>query len=126
MHLALDRILDRSDARSRLARVPSRPQSSVWPALAIAGPVYDVDMSCADVQHRRNVNIAGRSFTCKAVALFHTQRGRSGFCRRPRAVPADNSHIISFSGESVGKTEERSVRACGRPHAAEVEGSPAG
>ncbi|MBR0869330.1 hypothetical protein JQ633_03095 [Bradyrhizobium tropiciagri] len=76
-----------------------------WPALAGAGPVYDVDMYALMSGTCRNVNVAGRSFTCKAVAYFHTQRGRSEFTV-VLDDPADNSHIISFSGESVGKTQD--------------------
>ena len=73
--------------------------------LASAGPVYDVDMYALMSGTCRNVNVAGRNFSCKAVAYFHTQRGRSEFTV-VLDDPADNSHIISFSGESVGKTQD--------------------
>ncbi|MCA6122155.1 hypothetical protein J6500_09675 [Bradyrhizobium sp. WSM 1704] len=78
---------------------------ALWPALAVAGPVYDVDMYALMSGTCRNVNVAGRNYTCKAVAYFHTQRGRSEFTV-VLDDPADNSHIISFSGESVGKTQD--------------------
>ncbi|WP_246799338.1 hypothetical protein [Bradyrhizobium sp. CCBAU 51753] len=75
-----------------------------WPALA-AGPVYDVDMYALMSGTCRNVNIAGRNYTCKAVAYFHTQSGRSEFTV-VLDDPADSSHIVSFSGESVGRTQD--------------------
>ncbi len=75
------------------------------PALAVAEPVYDVDMYALMSGTCRNVNIAGRSFTCKAVAYFHNQRGRSEFTV-VLDDPADTSHIVSFSGESVEKTQD--------------------
>ncbi|WP_249158707.1 hypothetical protein [Bradyrhizobium tropiciagri] len=104
MRLALDRLPNRSGIASRLARVLAAT-IACWPALAGAGPVYDVDMYALMSGTCRNVNVAGRSFTCKAVAYFHTQRGRSEFTV-VLDDPADNSHIISFSGESVGKTQD--------------------
>lgn len=104
MQQALDRILNRSGVRFRLARVLAAA-IALWPALAIAGPVYDVDMYALMSGTCRNVNVAGRNYTCKAVAYFHTQRGRSEFTV-VLDDPADNSHIISFSGESVGKTQD--------------------
>jgi hypothetical protein len=76
-----------------------------WPALAAAGPVYDVDLYALMSGTCRKVNIAGRSFSCKAVAYFHTQRGRSEFTV-VLDDPADTSHIVSFSGESVERTQD--------------------
>ena len=104
MHLALDRIPNRSGVLSRLAQVLAAA-FIFWPVLAIAGPVYDVDMYALMSGTCRNVNVAGRNYTCKAVAYFHTQRGRSEFTV-VLDDPADNSHIISFSGESVSKTQD--------------------
>ena len=104
MHLALDRIPNRSGVLSRLAPVLAAA-FIFWPVLAIAGPIYDVDMYALMSGTCRNVNVAGRNYTCKAVAYFHTQRGRSEFTV-VLDDPADNSHIISFSGESVSKTQD--------------------
>jgi hypothetical protein len=76
-----------------------------WPALAASGPVYDVDLYALMSGTCRNVNIAGRSYTCKAVAYFHNLRGRSEFTV-VLDDPADNSHIVSFSGESAERTQD--------------------
>jgi len=47
----------------------------------------------------KTLKIAGRDFACKTVAYVHSVRGRAYFTI---AVddPADQSHIISFSGEN--------------------------
>jgi len=76
-----------------------------WPALAAAGPVYDVDLYALMSGTCRNVNVAGSNYTCKAVAYFHNQRGRSEFTV-VLDDPADNSHIVSFSGESAERTQD--------------------
>jgi hypothetical protein len=104
MNLSVDRVFDRFCMTSVFARLIAAAVVC-WPALAIAGPVYDVDMYALMSGTCRNVNIAGRSYTCKAVAYFHTQSGRSEFTV-VLDDPADNSHIVSFSGESVGRTQD--------------------
>jgi len=104
MHLPADRGFDRSNMISCFARLIAAA-IACWPALAVAGPVYDVDMYALMSGTCRNVNIAGRTYTCKAVAYFHTQRGRSEFTV-VLDDPADNSHIVSFSGESVERTQD--------------------
>ena len=77
-----------------------------WPALAVAaGPVYDVDLYALMSGTCRNVTVAGRSYTCKAVAYFHTLRGRSEFTV-VLDDPADDSHIVSFSGESAERAQD--------------------
>ena len=43
------------------------------------------------------LKMAGRDFTCKAVAIFHSNQGRTNFTVA-LDDPADNTHIISFSG----------------------------
>ncbi|MFB9264986.1 hypothetical protein ACFFWD_17785 [Bradyrhizobium erythrophlei] len=89
---------------SRLSRLLAVAVTCL-PAAAAAEPVYDVDMYALMSGTCRNVNIAGRSFSCKAVAYFHNQRGRSEFTV-VLDDPADTSHIVSFSGESVEKTQD--------------------
>ena len=79
MDLSIDRVLDRSSMISRLAQLIAIA-IVCWPALAVAaGPVYDVDLYALMSGTCRNVTVAGRSYTCKAVAYFHTLRGRSEF-----------------------------------------------
>jgi hypothetical protein len=51
------------------------------------------------------LKIAGRAFACKTVGFFHNEEGRTNFTV---AVddPADNSHVISFSGENGRRNED--------------------
>ncbi|MFN5666337.1 MAG: hypothetical protein ACK47P_03720, partial [Bradyrhizobium sp.] len=105
MGLSNDRVLDRFSMISRFAQLIA-VSIVCWPALAVAaGPVYDVDLYALMSGTCRNVSIAGRSYTCKAVAYFHTLRGRSEFTV-VLDDPADKSHIVSFSGESTERTQD--------------------
>lgn len=45
------------------------------------------------------LEIAGRDFKCRSVAFFHSTKGRAYFTVALED-PADDSHIISFSGEN--------------------------
>jgi hypothetical protein len=51
------------------------------------------------------LKVAGRDFGCRAVAFFQTEQGRANF-----AIvlddPADNSHIVTFSGENARKEQD--------------------
>jgi hypothetical protein len=105
MDFSIDRVLDRFSMISRFARLIAIA-FVCWPALAVAaGPVYDVDLYALMSGTCRNVSVAGRSYTCKAVAYFHTLRGRSEFTV-VLDDPADKSHIVSFSGESTERTQD--------------------
>ena len=44
------------------------------------------------------LRIAGRDFACRKVAFFHNENGRVNFTVA-LDDPADNSHVIAFSGE---------------------------
>lgn len=50
------------------------------------------------------LKIAGRDFACKSVAFFHSEQGRTNFTVA-LDDSADDSHIISFSGEN-GRREQ--------------------
>ena len=104
MDLPVDRVSDRSSMTSCFARLIA-VAICCWPAFAAAGPVYDVDLYALMSGTCHSVNIAGRSYTCKAVAYFHTLRGRSEFTV-VLDDPADKSHIVSFSGESSPRTQD--------------------
>lgn len=104
MDLPVDRASNRSSMMSRVARLIALAIGCA-PVSAMAGPVYDVDLYALMSGTCRNVNIAGRSYSCKAVAYFHTQRGRSEFTV-VLDDPADASHIVSFSGESTERKED--------------------
>jgi hypothetical protein len=45
------------------------------------------------------LNVAGRDFTCRAVAFFQTEEGRANFTVA-LDDPDDGSHIITFSGDN--------------------------
>jgi hypothetical protein len=52
------------------------------------------------------LNIAGRDLPCRAMKYFHSRAGRAYFTV---AIddPADNGHIVSFSGENARREGER-------------------
>ena len=70
-----------------------------------AEPVYDVDMYALMSGKCSTVKIAGRDFACKAVAYFHSQQGRADFTV-VLDDPADNAHIVSFSGENAKREQD--------------------
>ena len=55
----------------------------------------------------KTLKIAGREFACKAVAYAHGDKGRVNFAV---AVddPADESHVVSFSGENGTRHDDNS------------------
>jgi hypothetical protein len=94
----------------------------LWQALVIAGTLFvapaataepnypdrdkpDVDLYALMSGKCPTVKIAGHSFACKAVAYFHSEKGRANFTVA-LDDPADTSHIISFSGEYGHRTED--------------------
>lgn len=50
------------------------------------------------------LKVAGRDFACKAVAYFHSKQGRTNFMVA-LDDPADDAHVISFSGENGQRAE---------------------
>jgi hypothetical protein len=50
------------------------------------------------------LKVAGRDFGCRAVAYFHSEKGRASFTVA-LDDPDDHSHIISFSGEYGRRTQ---------------------
>ena len=92
-----------------------------WQALVLAGiflaspalaePSYpdrdkpDVDLYALMSGKCPTVRIAGHSFACKAVAYFHSEKGRANFTVA-LDDPADQSHIVSFSGEYGHRTQD--------------------
>jgi hypothetical protein len=53
----------------------------------------------------RTLKIAGRDFACRAVAFYQTEQGRANFTIA-LDDPADNTHIITFSGENGRKEQD--------------------
>ena len=51
------------------------------------------------------LRVAGRDFACRSVAFFHGEQGRTNFTVA-LDDPADNSHVISFSGENGRRNQD--------------------
>jgi hypothetical protein len=51
------------------------------------------------------LKVAGRDFTCKTVAFFHAEQGRTKFTVA-LDDPNDDSHVISFSGENGQRRQD--------------------
>jgi hypothetical protein len=51
------------------------------------------------------LKIAGRDYNCRAVAYFHNEKGRARFAIA-LDDPADDSHVISFSGENSRREQD--------------------
>jgi len=65
----------------------------------------DVDLYALMSGNCPTLKIAGRDYPCKAMAYFHSEKGRANFTV---AVddPADGSHIVAFSGEYGRRTQD--------------------
>ncbi len=68
-------------------------------------PEPDIDMFAFMSGKCITLKIAGRDFACRAVAYFHGQQGRANFTVA-LDDPADDSHIISFSGENARRDQD--------------------
>jgi hypothetical protein len=53
----------------------------------------------------RTLKIAGRDFACRVVAFYQTEQGRANFTI-VLDDPADNTHIVTFSGENGRKDHD--------------------
>ena len=91
-----------------------------WPVFAVAiiclatpsvaGPTEtklqepDTDIFALMSGKCSTLKVAGRDFACRAVAFFHSEQGRTNFTIA-LDDPADDSHVISFSGDN-GRREQ--------------------
>jgi hypothetical protein len=66
-----------------------------------------IDLLALMSGHCKTLKIAGRTFGCKTVAYAHGDKGRVNFAV---AVddPADESHVVSFSGENGKRADDNS------------------
>lgn len=78
---------------------------SAAPACAEETLKPDVDLYALMTGKCSRLSVAGRDFGCKIVAYFHSEKGRANFTVA-LDDPADDNHVISFSGEYGRRTEE--------------------
>jgi hypothetical protein len=98
--------------RGRLAGMIRHPGLALACSLLLAAPACaeevlkpDVDLYALMTGKCSRLTVAGRDFGCKIVAYFHSEKGRANFTVA-LDDPADDSHVISFSGEYGRRTEE--------------------
>src|SRR5215813_1342668 len=65
----------------------------------------DIDLYALMSGKCATLKIAGRDFPCRAVAYFHSEKGRANFTVA-LDDPADHSHVIAFSGEYGNRTKD--------------------
>jgi len=65
----------------------------------------DVDLYALMSGQCRTLRVAGRDFACKAVAYFHSEKGRANFTIT-LDDPTDATHVISFSGEDSRRPQQ--------------------
>jgi hypothetical protein len=75
------------------------------PASAEQAVKPDVDLYALMTGKCSTLKVAGRDFGCKIVAYFHSEKGRANFTVA-LDDPADDSHVISFSGEYGRRTQD--------------------
>lgn len=92
-----------------------------WQALVLAGILFaspsaaepnypdrdkpDIDLYALMSGKCPTLKVAGQDFACKAVAYFHSEKGRASFTVA-LDDPDDDSHIIAFSGEYGHRTQD--------------------
>jgi len=65
----------------------------------------DIDIFAIISGKCSTLKIAGRDFTCRAVAYFHSEQGRANFTVA-LDDPTDTSHVVSFSGENARRDQD--------------------
>jgi hypothetical protein len=82
---------------------PGDLETFAWPVIRVSNEAKrqepDIDMLALMSGRCSTLKIAGRDFACRAVAYFHSPQGRANFTIA-LDDPADDSHVISFSGEN--------------------------
>ena len=83
--------------------MPDNSQTSARPVILAANetkpPEADINTFASMSGKCTTLKIAGRDFSCRAVAFFHSQQGRANFTVA-LDDPSDSTHVISFSGEN--------------------------
>ena len=89
-------------ATPSVAQTPRPPVNTVVDDIEPHDP--DVDIYALMSGKCTTLKIAGRDFACKAVGFFHSEKGRVNFAIA-LDDPADESHVVSFSGENGQRTQ---------------------
>jgi hypothetical protein len=91
------------------ASTPDDLETSTRPLILVSNETKpqqpDIDIFALISGKCSTLKIAGRDFTCKAVAYFHSEQGRANFTVA-LDDPTDNSHVISFSGENAQRDKD--------------------
>jgi hypothetical protein len=102
--------------KSKVLMIKHRYWQALAIAILVAAPVVaqtpdypdrdkpDVDLYALMSGKCPTLKVAGRDFPCRAVAYFHSEKGRASFTVA-LDDPDDHSHIISFSGEIGRRTK---------------------
>jgi hypothetical protein len=84
------------------------PEASARPVILVSNETKpqepDIDIFALISGKCSTLKIAGRDFTCRGVAYFHSERGRANFTVNLND-PADTSHVVSFSGENARRDQ---------------------
>jgi hypothetical protein len=91
--------------------MPDDPETFGRPVILVSEakqPEPDTDIFALMSGKCSTLKIAGRDFACRAVAYFHSQQGRANFTIA-LDDPADDSHVISFSGENARREEQQDM-----------------
>ncbi len=84
----------------------NKPETSARPVIAVANEAKpDTDIFALMSGKCSTLRVAGRDFRCRSVAFFHSEQGRTNFTIA-LDDPADDSHVISFSGENGRRDED--------------------
>jgi hypothetical protein len=85
----------------------SSPEAALVPVNSKAEQHSLIDLLALMSGSCKTLKVAGREFACKAVAYAHGDKGRVNFAV---AVddPADDSHVVSFSGENGKRSDDNS------------------
>ena len=83
--------------------------ASASPVIRVANAIDevkpDIDLYALMSGQCSTLSVAGRDFACKAVAYFHSEKGRANFTIA-LDDPADATHVISFSGENSRRPQQ--------------------
>jgi hypothetical protein len=82
---------------------PARPVNAASHGTISGEP--DTDIFALMSGKCSTLRIAGRDFACKTVGFFHSEQGRTNFTIA-LDDPADDSHVVSFSGENGRRNED--------------------